>query len=289
MDAAVYDTVTFAIPVTVDYGSGFEDLTKPGYATGHLDIGGISWEFAEAMIGSDPGDFKNGTRSVRLRGYGASALTMLADLSGGIGTITFEHRRFGTDAQIAWVVEYSTNQGASWTEIGRFTPGENVTTFSATTNVAAPARVRIRAAVATGTSNRRANIDDLVITAYTAGGEGMTFNQWSGDLAPTPELVMVYGIGAAADPQSVGAEPVPSWDGGWLEISALVRTNDPSLTVVGEAVEEVIDFGGAAVATIEGQPADDQTGVPEGHQHQRFRVPADTPQKFLRLHLQLAP
>jgi hypothetical protein len=213
---------------------------------------------------------------------------MLADLSGGIGTISFQHRRYGTDTQIAWIVEYSTNQGATWVESGRFTPGVNVATFTAVVDQPGAARLRIRAAIASGTSNRRANLDDLVITAYGAGGEGMTFGQWSGGLAPTPELVMAYGIGAAAGPQSVGAAPVPGWDGDWLEISALVRTNDPLLTVIGDAVEEVAEFGSAAVVTIEGQPADDQTGVPDGHQHQRFRVPADTPQKFLRLRVELA-
>jgi hypothetical protein len=100
---------------------------------------------------------------------------------------------------------------------------------------------------------------------------------------------MTYAVGGATDPQSVGMAPVPGWGGDWLEISALVRTNDPSLTVVGETVEHVADFGGASVVTVEGQPIDPQTSAPDGHQHQRFRVPVDSPQKFLRLRIELDP
>jgi hypothetical protein len=287
-DTANYDTVTFTIPVTMHYGSGFEDVTKGGYAAGNITIGGINWEFTEALIGTDANDFKNGLQSVRLRGYGTSAITMLGDLSGGIGTISFVHRRYATDTQIQWIVEYSTDQGATWTEAGRFTAGENVATFSATPNISTPARLRIRAAVATGTSNRRANLDDLVITAYSAPA-GMTFAQWSGGLARTPELVMAYAIGGATNAQSAGQPPAYGYTGATLSIEALVRTNDPSLRVFAHASTDLLTAGWSTnnvTATDLAKKPDD----PADTARRVFSVPQGTdPAKFLRLRVELDP
>jgi hypothetical protein len=288
-DAANYDAVTFTIPVTVDYGSGFEGITKSNYTTSNVVIGGINWEFAEALIASgDANDFKNGLQSVRLRGYGTSALTMLADLSGGIGSINFQHRRYGTDAQSAWVVEYSTDQGATWAQAGSFTPGADVATFSAMVNVSTPARLRIRAAVATGTSNRRANIDDLVITGYTAPA-GMTFGQWSGGLERTPDLVRAYGVGGATNAQAAGQTPVHRYDGVTLSLEALVRTNDPSLKVYAQSCGGLVS-GGWTTNEITATDAAGLPGDPEGTARRVFRAPIGTnTAKFLRLRVELGP
>ena len=288
-DAVNYDTVTFTIPVTTHYGSGFEDVSKAGYATGNATIGGIAWEFAEALVaGGDTNDFKNGLQSVRLRGYAASAMTMLADLPGGIGTISFQHRRYGTDAQIAWIVEYSTNQGASWTEAGRFTSGADVANFDAAPNVSAPARMRIRAGAA-GSSNRRANIDDLVITAYVAPS-GMNFSQWSGGLARTPELVMAYAVGGATNAQSAGQPPVCGYAGATVSIEALVRTNDPGLRVRAHACTNLAAAAGWYTDGVTETDLAKLPGDPVDAARRLFSVPlGNDSAKFLRLRVELDP
>lgn len=286
-DSANYETVTLTVPVTAHYGSGFEGLTKTGYAASNVSVAGIEWEFAEALIASaDTNDFKNGLQSVRLRGYGTSALTMLADLPNGIGTISFQHRRYATDQQIAWVAEYSTNQGINWTEAGRFTPGVNVATFSVTPNVSAPARIRLRAAVQTGADNRRANVDDLVITAYTAPA-GTTFDQWSGGLAATPDLVMAYAIGGATNAQSTGEAPAYAYGEATLSIEALVRTNDPALRVTGLTTTDLVTVAwtnnNVTVTDITKKPED-----PDDTARRVFSTPQGTnTAKFLRLRVEL--
>lgn len=284
---ALYDTIIFAVPVTAHYGSGFEGLAKTSYAASNVSVAGIDWEFTEALIASgDANDFKNGLQSVRLRGFGSSALTMLADLPGGIGTISFQHRRYASDQQIAWVVEYSTNQGGAWTEAGRFTPGVNVATFSVTPNVSAPARIRIRAAVQTGADNRRANIDDLVITAYTAPA-AMTFSQWSGGLDPSPDLLQRYAIGGATNAQTPGEAPSHGFDGAKLSIEALVRTNDPSLGVHAQATT---DLGGVNWSTnnIITTEIPKKPGDPPDTARRVFSTPQGTNSaKFLRLRIEL--
>ena len=150
------------------YTTGFEDGAKAGYASANGTFSGVSWNMTEALIGADANDFKVGSKSVRLRGYSSSVIAMLADTTGGIGAISFQHRRYGTlDSQIEWIVEYSTNAGSSWIEAGRFTAGASVATFSAGVNTGANGRVRIRTNdLGTGT-NRRTNIDEFSITAYS--------------------------------------------------------------------------------------------------------------------------
>jgi hypothetical protein len=149
------------------YTTGFEDGTKGAYGSGSVTLNGISWNMTDALIGTDASDFKVGGKSARLRGYSSSVIAMLADTAGGMGTISFQHRRYGTDTQIEWIVEYSTNGGSVWTEAGRFTAGSTAETFTTSVNSAANGRVRIRANnTGTGT-NRRTNIDEFSITAYS--------------------------------------------------------------------------------------------------------------------------
>ena len=88
--------------LSAQYIVGFEGAgeTKTSYASGNVTLSGISWNLNEVLIGDLAADWKNGLKSARLRGYGTSAMTMLADKSGGIGTLTFQYRRYGTDAQV---------------------------------------------------------------------------------------------------------------------------------------------------------------------------------------------
>lgn len=97
-------------------------------------------------------------------------MTMTANKANGIGTISFNYRRYGTDAQLDWRVEYSTNDGGSWTQVGSdFTsPADNdVQSFSQAVNVTGNVRVRIIRGTLTGTANRRLNVDDITITDFT--------------------------------------------------------------------------------------------------------------------------
>jgi hypothetical protein len=155
--------------IALNYVVDFEAPTKPGYASADVSLNGLLWNLTEVLIGGLEADYKIGFQSARFRGYGSSAMTMLEDTDSGIGAISFSHRRYGSDAQIEWIVEFSTNGGVSWNLAGRFTSGPSPTTFVAAVNSVSRGRVRIRAGAA-GESNRRMNIDDLVVTAYPPAG-----------------------------------------------------------------------------------------------------------------------
>lgn len=149
---------------SVDFDGSGE--TKASYASGSVTLSGISWNMAEALIGNLSNDYFNGVRSARLRGYGTSVMYMEADKANGIGTVSFTYRRYGSDAASSYAVEYSTNSGSSWTQIGStITSPATVTSFSEVVNVSGNVRLRIRC-TSGGTSNRRMNVEDILITDY---------------------------------------------------------------------------------------------------------------------------
>ena len=152
-----------------DYFVDFETSSsgnKGAYASATVNLNGLDWDMTEALIGNLANDYKEGERSCRLRGRTDSSITMLENKVDGIGEISFLYRRFGTDAQIEWIVEYSLNGGSSWTSAGTFTADATIRTFSAVINeVSDNVRMRIRTDV-TSTADRRANVDNILITGY---------------------------------------------------------------------------------------------------------------------------
>ncbi|MFN3640176.1 MAG: T9SS type A sorting domain-containing protein [Flavobacterium sp.] len=153
------------------YVVDFENETKGGYPSATVALSGLDWDMTEALIGTLAADWKNGAKSARMRGHGTSSMTMLANKTNGLGTLSFQYRRYGTDVQVDWRVEYSINNGASWIQIGSdFTAPatDAVQTFSEVVNINADIRIRIKRATETGTSNNRLNIDDIVLTDFGA-------------------------------------------------------------------------------------------------------------------------
>lgn len=190
--------MVYATETSAQYLVNFEGPgeTKTGYASGTVTLSGLQWNMTEALIGTDAADFKNGLRSTRIRGYGLSAITMLENKTNGIGTISFLYRRYGTDAQVDWKVEFSDDDGSTWTQIGSaFTaPASDVVqTFTEVVEVPGDIRVRIKRATESGTANRRLNIDDILITDYSGGTTTVatpTFNPPGGTYITTQNVVI---------------------------------------------------------------------------------------------------
>lgn len=164
-----------------DWTTNFDDAESL-IGTSHKDwsgsIDGIQWTSYAMRCGSEGNDFKNGKASVRIYGEKMSMkkmpfMEMAEDKVGGIGTISFVYRAYGTHeaSQVEWIVQVSKDAGAHWVTIGEpFTPGSESQTYTVTANYP-EGRMRIVRAdyvtfdPATARSFKSAfNIDDMSIT-----------------------------------------------------------------------------------------------------------------------------
>ena len=142
-------------------------------------------------------------------------------------------------------------------------PGTYTITFNAADNAGNSANPVIRTVTVSAPSS-------------TTGADGLS------DL-------MRYALGGNAPGDSV-AKPVSSVTGGYLVITAIVRTDDPNLTVVGEAVTNLGNYAsGTSVVEVQGVDAADQGGVPVGCKLRTFSIAQGSDaKKFLRLKASLA-
>jgi hypothetical protein len=119
--------------------------------------------------------------------------------------------------------------------------------------------------------------------------EGSTFAGWAGGEALTNSAnVGKYAIGGASNLTGDSEKPVSAVDSNTLSLSAIVRTNDTNLTVVGEAGGSLTNWSTNGVSMT---PSTNTSGVPDGHQRQVFSVDrTNSPtRQFLRLKATLEP
>jgi hypothetical protein len=125
----------------------------------------------------------------------------------------------------------------------------------------------------------------LVNVTITVGDvyEGMTPDLWvpGTEVTLTSELLLKYAIGGASSPTGSSENTVMVLDNNKLTLTAVVRTNDLSLRVVGEAGVNLSNWNTNGVSVV---PAS-QLNVPEGCQRRTYSVDrANNPSRqFLRL------
>jgi hypothetical protein len=114
--------------------------------------------------------------------------------------------------------------------------------------------------------------------------EGMTPDQWlpGTNVTLTSELLLKYAIGGASSPTESSESTVTVLDNNKLTLTAVVRTNDLSLNVVGEAGVNLSNWNTNGVSNT---PSASQASVPEGCQRRVYSVDrANSPSRqFLRL------
>ena len=130
-------------------------------------------------------------------------------------------------------------------------------------------------------------------TTFTSGllTVNSTFAGWSGGAAIEPEAAVRYAIGGATSPTATnGIAMSNAVTLSNLSITAIVRTNDPNLSVFGQSI---VNLGAGIWTTNDVSRITngvDQTGVPSGNQRQIFSTPLGIDgKKFLRLRVDLAP
>ena len=159
----------------------------------------------------------------------------------------------------------------TWTE-GNSTPAEGAGSYSVTFTPTDSANYR----TASGTASVTVNPAPTGPTFANAfGGASAT------DLGPDGMANLLrYALGANSSSGSV-VKPVTTLDANNLSITAIVRINDPKVTVVGESATDLASWN---TTTIPGVADANQDGAIAGEtQKQTFSVPRGASKTFLRL------
>ena len=90
---------------------------------------------------------------------------MLFDKTGGAGTVTIAHARYGSDGNGTWSLWYSTNGGSTYTQAGTAVTAGTTTLSTATFTVNISGNIRFEIRKTDGGTNR-INFDDINVSDY---------------------------------------------------------------------------------------------------------------------------
>lgn len=143
---------------------GFEAGGKTAYAAASVTLGSGSWYLDDALTGNTTSDRKTGAYSARVRNVGK--LRMNFNIASA-GTVSVSHAKYGTDANSAWELWQSTNNGATWTKVGSTVTTSSTALSVASFTVNSTAAVRFEIRKTAGGTNR-INIDNITATIYSS-------------------------------------------------------------------------------------------------------------------------
>jgi hypothetical protein len=126
---------------------------------------------------------------------------------------------------------------------------------------------------------------DVWLVVESSSSATTPFSTWFGSTnAPDSVAVGAYAIGGASSPSTQGEKPASSVDGAKLYLTAIVRTNDPNLSVVGQSVTGLGGAWSNLAVNPQGTASINTNNVPAGCQRRIFSVDRGTnSRQFLRL------
>ena len=133
--------------------------TYQSYSTTFIQGHAFAWNTSDVGLWS--GDqHANGTQSVRFGKTAASYIEMAEDVANGASKITFYAANWSNNESAPTIqVQYSTNGGSTWTNVGTCSPNATWQQYSFDLDVTGNVRFKI-----VQTAGARLNIDDIAIT-----------------------------------------------------------------------------------------------------------------------------
>lgn len=143
----------------------FESGSKGSYAGGSVSLATGDWYMNDALIGNLSNDKYNGSQGVRMdrRDGKMGNIYMLFDKADGADEISFYIANYGSSTGNTLQVQYSTDSGSSWSDLGDPIAATETLTES-TLSVKVDGDIRFKFIQEAGTD--RLNIDDIKITDY---------------------------------------------------------------------------------------------------------------------------
>ena len=204
------NTFTVSNPSTAGAYENFETGVKTSYAAASVTLASGAWTFSDALLGSSFSDRYNGLKSARIR---AGFIRMDFDKTTGAGTVIVNAALYGIDTGASFILEKSTDGGATFTTVpgAPATLTNTLTPYTFTVNQAGNVRFRITNTLATTV---RISIDDISISNFTAPANPVptitSITPNTAVVGSTP-TVTVTGTGfTVASVVNVDGAPIPS-------------------------------------------------------------------------------
>ena len=132
------------------YGN-YNDKTVQGHA--------FSWYFRNAGLFADQNDHWNDANGCRFGKDADSYIQMAEDVADGASQVTFYAAKFGSDAVATVQLQYSTDGGSTWINVGTCSANATWQQYIFNMDVTGNVRFKIQQ-----TAGSRLNIDDIAIT-----------------------------------------------------------------------------------------------------------------------------
>ncbi|MEQ9263846.1 MAG: T9SS type A sorting domain-containing protein [Balneolaceae bacterium] len=189
----------FSISSQAQFFEDFEDGEKTFYGGASVTLATGAWFLDDALLGSLANDKYNGNQGVRMdrRDGKTGNIYMQFDKANGADEISFFFANYGSSSGNTLQVQYSTNGGSSWTNIGDVLEATG-TLSQVTIPVAVDGNIRFKFVQQAGTD--RLNIDDIRITDFVVAQDGATISVTADDEA-------VSNDGAISFPKTLVGNP----------------------------------------------------------------------------------
>jgi hypothetical protein len=211
------------------------------------------------------------TMGARITGIKSFSVNENVPVGTVVGTLA------ATESYVTWSLSESNSLLAIDSQTGQIKTAGDID-YEALTNKTITLKVKV---TGVGGGNSIADVTIAVGDVY----EGMTPQLWlagSGVTLITQELLLKYAVGGALSPTGSSENTVTVLDGNKLTLTAVVRTNDTNLTIVGEAGADLSVWRTNGVSKTN---STNQSNVPEGCQRRIYSVDrTNSPSRqFLRL------
>ena len=181
----------------------WEGCTTGGYWDDTVEGHAWTWDFVDAGIWSD--NNSHGQQSCRLGKSNSSSITMAEDVEGGTSAISFWAACFNNDQDANLRVDYSTNHGATWAELGDFTVTRGILQ-QIILDIPTTGSTRFRIVQ---TSGMRVNIDDITIFGRPQHLLGDVNNDGEVNISDVNAVIDII-LGGTADEETMNYADVSS-------------------------------------------------------------------------------
>lgn len=161
----IFFILVFSGPLSAQFFENFDDGSKGSYAGASVTLSTGNWFFEDALLGNLDNDKCNGTKCVRMDrgGEREGSIYMQFDKEGGVDELSFVFANYGDETGGKLQVQYSIDQGSSWTNIGNeYTATSSLEKVTILVNIDEPIRFKF---IQSGGSGRL-NLDDVLITDF---------------------------------------------------------------------------------------------------------------------------